>query len=120
MVGQRNPRLAIIAKALVNAVDYITAQHQFGVSQRTIFRDVHNLREMGVPVVGEPGGGYRLGPSTPIHTTLALDDLMVLVAAALASTYDSVRVDRAVGRLMGQLPAPLASALRDRIDDGVL
>jgi predicted DNA-binding transcriptional regulator YafY len=33
---------------------------QFGISERTVYRDIHALNEMGVPVVGMPGEGYEL------------------------------------------------------------
>src|SRR5690606_24725252 len=33
---------------------------KFGVSQRTIFRDIRSLEGAGVPVMGEPGEGYSI------------------------------------------------------------
>lgn len=33
---------------------------KFGISQRTIYRDIRALEEAGVPVIGEPGTGYSL------------------------------------------------------------
>ena len=33
---------------------------QFGVSQRTIYRDIKALEESGVPIFGEAASGYSL------------------------------------------------------------
>ena len=33
---------------------------KFGVSQRTIYRDIQTLEEAGVPIIGEAGTGYSL------------------------------------------------------------
>lgn len=34
----------------------------FGISQRTVYRDIAALMEMGVPVISLPGEGYMLAP----------------------------------------------------------
>ena len=34
----------------------------FGISQRTIYRDMAALMEMGVPIISLPGEGYELEP----------------------------------------------------------
>lgn len=49
----RERRVAVTAKALAE---------QFGVSQRTIYRDMETLLELGAPVEGEPGTGFILRP----------------------------------------------------------
>jgi predicted DNA-binding transcriptional regulator YafY len=36
--------------------------HQFGISERTIYRDMETLLELGVPVEGEAGTGFILRP----------------------------------------------------------
>lgn len=35
---------------------------QFGISKRTVYRDIAALHEMGVPIVSLPGEGYELTP----------------------------------------------------------
>ena len=37
------------------------AAEQFGVSVRTVYRDIAALEEAGFPIVGTPGDGYHLG-----------------------------------------------------------
>jgi predicted DNA-binding transcriptional regulator YafY len=49
----RERRGAVTAKALAS---------QFGVSERTIYRDMETLLELGVPVEGEAGTGFILRP----------------------------------------------------------
>ncbi len=49
----RESRRAVTAKSLA---------HQFSVSERTIYRDMETLLELGVPVEGEAGTGFILRP----------------------------------------------------------
>ena len=49
----RERRGAVTAKALAS---------QFGVSERTIYRDMETLLALGVPVEGEAGTGFILRP----------------------------------------------------------
>lgn len=35
--------------------------NEYGVSVRTIYRDIQDLRHAGIPIEGEPGIGYQLG-----------------------------------------------------------
>lgn len=49
----REKRRAVTAKTLANL---------FGVSERTIYRDMETLLELGVPVEGEAGTGFILRP----------------------------------------------------------
>ncbi|GHV54026.1 transcriptional regulator [Bacteroidia bacterium] len=41
----------------------VTAQHiadRFGISLRTVYRDIRALEEAGIPIIGNPGAGYSL------------------------------------------------------------
>lgn len=49
----RESRRAVVARSLAQ---------RFGVSQRTIYRDMQTLLELGVPVEGEAGTGFILRP----------------------------------------------------------
>lgn len=70
------------------AVDLAQA---LGVSERTVYRDVQDLIEAGVPLQGVPGKGYRL-PSTYLldPVTLTTDEAVMLV---LGSAYAAQNFD---------------------------
>ena len=65
--------------------------HALGVSERTVYRDVQDLIEAGVPLQGVPGKGYRL-PSTYLlaPVTLTTDEAVMLV---LGSAYAAQNFD---------------------------
>lgn len=46
------------SKKIVKAQDIAD---RFGISLRTVYRDIHTLDEAGVPVIGEAGIGYSIG-----------------------------------------------------------
>ncbi len=70
------------------AVDLAQA---LGVSERTVYRDVQEMIEAGVPLQGVPGKGYRL-PSTYLldPVTLTTDEAVMLV---LGSAYAAQNFD---------------------------
>ncbi len=62
---QRSGRLLQLLQTLRERRGAVTAQvlaRQFGVSERTIYRDMETLLELGVPVEGEAGTGFILRP----------------------------------------------------------
>jgi predicted DNA-binding transcriptional regulator YafY len=86
--------------------------HQFGVSRRTVFRDIMFLREMGIPVIFDEGNAaYRLSPHFQISRTLAVSDeeLTMLFLAAHLSLAQGVPelggvVREAMAKLMCSIP----------------
>jgi predicted DNA-binding transcriptional regulator YafY len=53
------------------------------VSERTIYRDIRDLSLSGVPVEGEAGVGYRLGPGFDLPPIMfTLDEVQALAAGA--------------------------------------
>jgi len=63
----------------------IDLARRLGVSERTVYRDVQQLTEMGVPIQGVPGNGYRLPSSYLLDpVTLSVDEAVMLV---LGSAY---------------------------------
>ena len=77
------------------------ARH-FGVSLRTVYRDLSALNEAGVPVLSSPGRGFQLLPGyllAPLHFTppealmlgLGLDTVRVLFDGEYARAADSAR-----------------------------
>ncbi|MDD7970856.1 MFS transporter [Roseinatronobacter alkalisoli] len=62
---QRSGRLLLLLQTLRERRRAVTARslaQQFGVSERTIYRDMKTLLVLGVPVEGEPGTGFILRP----------------------------------------------------------
>src|SRR5687768_10855679 len=51
--------LLLQTRRLVRAQDIAS---EFGITERTVYRDIAALNEMGVPVVSQPGEGYSLMP----------------------------------------------------------
>jgi predicted DNA-binding transcriptional regulator YafY len=58
---------------------------RLGVTQRTVRRDMARLRDLGYPVLAEPGpnGGYELGAGGSLPPLLLTDDEAVAVALGL-------------------------------------
>ena len=62
-----------------------------GVSERTVYRDVHEMVEAGVPLQGVPGKGYRVPDDYLLEpVTLTTDEAVMLV---LSSAYAAQNVD---------------------------
>jgi predicted DNA-binding transcriptional regulator YafY len=97
------------------------AAERFGVSERTVYRDVAALRERGEPIdaAAGAGGGLRLDPNAllpPVRLTaeevagLVLS-LMLARRAAPAAPF-SRHADSGLDRLVGALPPARAAELR--------
>ena len=55
---------------------------RLAVTSRTIYRDVADLQQQGVPIEGEPGVGYRLGSGFDLPPLMfTQDEAKALVAA---------------------------------------
>ncbi|MEQ1508159.1 MAG: WYL domain-containing protein [Myxococcota bacterium] len=94
---------------------------RFGVSERTVYRDVAALRDRGEPLSADagPGGGLRLDPEALLPPVrLAADEVVGLVLSlrlarqAAPTAPFSRAADAAVDRLVGALPPARASELR--------
>jgi len=118
----RTRRLVEIVRALKEAgSDIVTAQSlsdNFGVSLRTIYRDMSALMESGVPIDGEAGSGYRLtlgeGPPPP---GLTWSDAEALWRGARLLTFidndeKAAKAQHAMRVLEGVLGPDRVSALR--------
>jgi predicted DNA-binding transcriptional regulator YafY len=83
----------------------------FGVSERTIYRDMARLMATGVPVSGTPGEGYRATAETtlpPLNLTGAELEVLTLGLSVLAEAGDTAQ--QAAAR---SLQAKLADLLAD-------
>lgn len=98
------------------------AAEHFGVSVRTIYRDVAALEEAGFPIVGTPGDGYQLGSGAhlkPLAVTPEEAEALVLASRAMLRDADallSAHLGSAVLKLEGALgPEALARVKRQYV-----
>ncbi|MEV0840378.1 YafY family protein [Actinocatenispora sera] len=95
---------------------------RLGVTERTLRRDIHRLRELDYPVVGSTGtaGGYRLASGQALPPLLLDDDEAVAIALALSTAVPGVDEvgARALAKLTQVLPARLRPQLA-RLADAV-
>ena len=102
---------------LVRGRRLTTAAHLAGrleVSERTIYRDVADLQHQGVPIDGEAGVGYRLGPGFDLPPLMfTQDEAKALVAAVrLAQAWLDPALARETETAMGKILSILPAAMR--------
>jgi predicted DNA-binding transcriptional regulator YafY len=108
---KRADRLAKIVQTLRGGGTHIAADLavQFGVSQRSIYRDMDTLTASGVPVQGERGTGYFItAPVSLPPLNLSMAELEALHVGLLA-----------VGQSGDPTLAAAAEALSDKIDAAI-
>jgi predicted DNA-binding transcriptional regulator YafY len=118
---KRLTRLVSMA-LLLSARRRLTADElaaHFGISPRTVYRDIAALEEAGFPVVGTAGDGYVL-PAGAAARPLALDEeeaeALVLAARVLersATDTISATLQAAVAKLEASLSPEAVRRLRD-------
>lgn len=80
------------------------------VSERTVYRDIADLQHQGVPIEGEAGVGYRLGPGFELPPLMfTQDEASALVAAArLAQSWVdpalACDIEAGLGKILSVLP----------------
>lgn len=107
--------LALSSRKRLRAEDL---QREFGVSVRTVYRDLRALAEAGFPIEGTPGDGYTVPASTRLEPlTLTSDEAEALLIATrlLEAGGDEAlraRLLTAVVKLESALSAEAARRLR--------
>ncbi len=97
------------------------AAEQFGVSVRTIYRDIAALEEAGFPIIGTPGDGYHLSSGAhlrPLAVTPEEAEALIIAAKVLLQDADdglTTQLSSAMLKLEGAL-APEAIARVKRLD----
>ena len=92
---------------------------EFGVSLRTVYRDVRALEQAGFPVVGSAGDGYRLPPGSqlrPLNLDPGEAEALLIGARLLERSADETLQDRlkgAVAKLEAVLPPESVRRLGD-------
>ncbi|GAB3298184.1 helix-turn-helix transcriptional regulator [Hymenobacter tenuis] len=91
---------------------------QFGVSVRTIYRDLRTLEEAGVPLLGEPGIGYSLaeGYRLPPVMFSREEATALLTAEKLAARLTDAPTAQLSTAAMDKVRAVLRRADRDHLD----
>ncbi|WP_412027324.1 helix-turn-helix transcriptional regulator [Deinococcus yunweiensis] len=90
---------------------------QFGISERTVYRDVLALNEAGVPVLSVPGRGYSLMPGyflPPLHLSVPEAVMLLLGAEAVSAAFDAEYRDAAQSALK-KLTAALPDGRREEV-----
>ncbi len=83
------------------------------VTVRTVYRDVAQLQRQGVPIEGEAGVGYRIGPGFELPPLMfSAEEARALVAATrLAQTWldpaMALEAETALGKIVSVLPSDL-------------
>jgi predicted DNA-binding transcriptional regulator YafY len=93
---------------------------RLATTPRTVRRDVTRLRDLGYPVLAEPGphGGYQLGAGGALPPLLLSDDEAVAVAIGLrlAAEGGAVGLEDAAIAALAKLQQVLPARLRERIN----
>lgn len=95
---------------------------RFGVSPRTVYRDIAMLHRMNVPIVGEAGVGYHLDAGAELDgVRFSADELHALFDSARQSlAVADARSATALLRAMTKVKAVLPDVLHDALLDGPL
>lgn len=103
-------RLLDLMRARAGVVTAEALGAELGVSERTIYRDIAELRAAGAVIDGEPGYGYRLteDPALPPQNFDALElEAMVLGLAEVGQMGDpelAQAARMAAGKIIARLP----------------
>lgn len=124
---KRTERLFAIAEILRASRGGLTAQQlaqRFGVSLRTIYRDLDALRQAHFPLLAEagPGGGYALDPGyrlPPINFT-AREAALLIGAAEWLSRFRLIpfltTLDQAIDKVRKAMPDESLRQLKPLVD----
>jgi predicted DNA-binding transcriptional regulator YafY len=87
------------------------------VSERTIYRDIQNLMESGVPVDGEAGVGYRLHRGYQVPPMMFdQNELQALIfGAQVAKRWGDHEMADAADRILDKVDAVLPESLRPEL-----
>ena len=92
---KQTERLLQLVNLLRNRRTVLTAQQladEFGVSLRTIYRDIQKLESSGIPIEGEAGVGYRIHRSVNLPPLMFDADEVEALPKAAAEAMGSVDV----------------------------
>ena len=115
-------RLLSIVVLLLNRERETAARlaERFGVTVRTIYRDLEAINEAGIPVVAYPGpgGGYGIDAEYTVdRRLLGVDDIRAIVTAlkGLNAAFDDKAMGSALDKIEGLGRGRRSDSLEDRI-----
>ncbi|MEM7217142.1 MAG: YafY family protein [Pseudomonadota bacterium] len=95
---------------------------RFGVSERTIYRDINDLAASGVPIEGEAGVGYRLRRDYQVPPLMFDNEELQALAfgVQVAQAHGDPALATAAERVLAKLDAALPPRLRAGLEGGAL
>ncbi len=116
----RTDRLAALVM-LLQSRRVITAAEMaghFGLTERTIYRDLVALGEAGVPIMGEAGVGYRLqrGYHLPPVMFSPAEAMALATGGLLAERMTDASVGESIRLALGKVSAVLPPDLQDQVN----
>jgi len=87
------------------------------VSERTVYRDVRDLVQSGVPILGEAGVGYALPRGYDLPPLMFDEEEIeaLVLGARIVQTWADSALARAAGDVLAKVEAVLPPGLRDRL-----
>lgn len=95
---------------------------ELGISQRTLYRDIAELKALGADIEGEPGMGYVLKPGFLLPPLMFSEDEIEAIALGLSWVAGRVGDDLAASaeEALSKVAAVLPTELRYRMEDSAL
>lgn len=96
---------------------------EFGISIRTLYRDIATLQAQGADIQGEPGLGYVLRPGfilPPLMFSADEIEALVLGSRWVANRAADERLAAAADNALSKISAVLPPELRDSVDGATL
>lgn len=87
------------------------------VSERTVYRDVRDLVQSGVPILGEAGVGYALPRGYDLPPLMFTEEELeaLVLGARMVQSWADPGLARAAGDALAKVEAVLPAALRERL-----
>lgn len=121
---RRADRLFLLVQ-LLRAKRVATAEAlaaELGVSKRTVYRDIRDLEDSGIPIEGEAGVGYRLhrGFELPPMTFTPAELEALVLGARMVEAWGDADLGTAARAVLTKVGAVLPPALKPVLDDAAL